>query len=73
MALTSGTTLGHTIDDVRGGPARPFDRAMVLAKFRDNARRKLTDEAVDTAIREIDGLEAAPDLHALTAALRGLG
>ncbi len=70
--LVNGSSLSHTIDDVRGGPARPFDHAMVLAKFRDNARRMLTHEAVDATIHEVERLDGASNLDALTAALRRL-
>ncbi len=70
VTLADGTTLNHTIDDVRGGPARPFDGAMVLAKFCDNARRKLTAPAVERVIAEIETLDGAASLRALSTALR---
>ncbi len=72
VAVTNGTTLDHAIDAVGGGPARPFDRAMMLASFRDNARRKLTAEAVEQVAAEIESIETATDLRALTKTLRQL-
>ena len=70
VELSDGTKLSHSIDDVRGGPARPFDRAMVLAKFRDNARRRLTGDAVERVIDAIDELETTATLRELTTAMR---
>jgi len=70
VRLADGTSLTHTIDDVRGGLTRPFDRAMLLAKFRENARRRLNAHSIEHVINEIETLDSAASLRALSISLR---
>lgn len=60
------------IMDVHGCPARPFSVRHVEQKFRRNARRLLTEEAIQRVIDSVLDLEHATGLVTMTEALRGL-
>lgn len=58
------------IDDVYGNHTRPPGSEALIAKFRANAARSLRPEAIASVEHAIRGLAAAPDLGALSSALR---
>lgn len=58
------------IDDVYGNHTRPPGVEPIMAKFRANAARSLQAQAVASVERALEGLGAAPDLGALSRALR---
>ena len=62
----------HTIriDDVYGNRTRPPGADAVMAKFRANAARSLAPEAVEAVARTASELTSAPDLGAVSRALR---
>ncbi len=62
----------HTIriEDVYGNHTRPPGAGPVLAKFRANAARTLAPAAVEAVVQLVDGLLLAPDVGALSRALR---
>ncbi|PSC05467.1 MmgE/PrpD family protein [Alsobacter soli] len=66
-----GQTRTVRIDDVYGNRNRPAGDAAVRAKFRANAGLALSAESVAALEAAIDHLDEAPDLRAVTAALRG--
>ncbi|MBL8702719.1 MAG: MmgE/PrpD family protein [Alphaproteobacteria bacterium] len=72
VRLADGSTMSHAVDDVRGGPSRPFPRETILAKFRDNAGRRLAPRAVDDVVAGVEGLGSASSLRDVTTALRAL-
>ncbi len=67
-----GASHAIEIQDVLGSSARPFSRAQVLDKFRANATRRLTEEAVGEVIARVEALDAATELSGLASALRKL-
>ena len=69
----SGASQGVRIDDVDGNHTRPPSPERVMAKFRTNAARMLAPDAVDALSRAMQGLALAPDLKALSRALRQVG
>lgn len=69
--LADGSVHSVRVDDVYGNRTRPASEAAVRGKFRDNARRSLSDDGVSALEGAIDGIGGAADLGALTAALRG--
>lgn len=68
--LASGATQTVRIDDVDGNHTRPPAAARVMEKFRTNAARALAPDAVDALLQAAQGLASAPDLKALSRALR---
>jgi 2-methylcitrate dehydratase PrpD len=66
----AGRTETVRIDDVYGNRTRPPGVEQILAKFRANAARSLPAAAVASVERAVEGLAAAPDLDALSRALR---
>jgi 2-methylcitrate dehydratase PrpD len=58
------------IDDVYGNHTRPPGSEELIAKFRANATRSLRPEAIASVEGAAQGLAAAPDLGALSRALR---
>jgi 2-methylcitrate dehydratase PrpD len=70
MKLRDGRVLEHDEPINRGSPDRPLSTDRVRDKFRSNARRSLTAEAVEQVIEIVASLEAKHDLAALGAALR---
>lgn len=58
------------IDDVFGNHTRQPGREAIVAKFRTNAVRSIRSDAVDAIVDAIDTLAGAPDIGALTRALR---
>ena len=58
--------------DVHGSVSRPFSTDDVEAKFRRNAGRLLTTDAVDAVVDAVMHLDTAQSLDMLTAALRTL-
>jgi 2-methylcitrate dehydratase PrpD len=58
------------IDDVDGNHTRPPAPGRVMDKFRVNAARALAPGAVDALARAAESLSTAPDLTALSGALR---
>jgi 2-methylcitrate dehydratase PrpD len=69
----SGSSQGVRIDDVDGNHTRPPTAERVMAKFRANAARVLAPGAVDALAVAAQGLASAPDLKALSRALRQVG
>ena len=58
------------IDDVDGNHTRPPAAERVMEKFRGNAARTLAPGAIEALARSAQGLASAPDLEALSRALR---
>jgi 2-methylcitrate dehydratase PrpD len=69
----AGRTETVRIDDVYGNRTRPPGAAPILAKFRANAARSLPAAAIASVERAIEELAGAPDLGALSRALRQVG
>ncbi|MGH3098794.1 MAG: MmgE/PrpD family protein [Streptosporangiales bacterium] len=70
VTLAAGTTLDATVDDVRGGPARPLDTCEVLRKFHANAAAGgLTDAEAKGLADAILGV-VAPDVSTIANALQ---
>lgn len=72
VTTAAGRAETAEVADVRGGARRPFPRATVHAKFRDNARRALAAGAVERVAALVLGLEREADLSGLSSALRDL-
>ena len=70
MRLRDGRVLEHDEPINRGSAERPLTEADVLAKFRRNAVRALPAARVDALAAALDDLDAAPNVHALAAAVR---
>jgi 2-methylcitrate dehydratase PrpD len=68
--LHSGESQSVRIDDVDGNHTRPPVTARVMEKFRSNAARTLVSSAVEALARACENLVAAPDIRALSGALR---
>ena len=68
--LRSGAPQTVRIDDVDGNHTRPPAAERVMEKFRGNAARALAPGAIDALARAAQGLASAPDLRALSRALR---
>jgi 2-methylcitrate dehydratase PrpD len=72
--LTCETKAGRTetvrIDDVFGNRTRPPGTEPILAKFRANAARSLPAASIGSVERAVEYLAGAPDLGALSRALR---
>ena len=75
--ITCDTAAGASqtvrIDDVDGNHTRPPAPERVMAKFRTNSSRTLAPGAVDALEQAMQGLASAPDLKALSRALRQVG
>jgi hypothetical protein len=68
-----GRTETVRIDDVYGNCTRPPGSEALVAKFRTNAARSLRSEAIASVERAVEALVDAPDLGALSGALRQVG
>lgn len=68
--LRSGAPQTVRIDDVDGNHTRPPAAERVMEKFRGNAARALAPGASETLAQAAQGLVSAPDLRALSGALR---
>jgi 2-methylcitrate dehydratase PrpD len=68
----SGARLLSEVEDVRGTVGRPLGEGEVLGKFLDCASRALEGGAPEQVVAAVDGLDRAPDLAALTGALRAV-
>jgi len=66
----AGRTESVRIDDVYGNRTRPPGVEPIVAKFRANAARSLPAAAIASVERAVEELAAAPDLDALSCALR---
>jgi len=64
-----GRELRHREEHNRGSDKNPLATADILAKFRDNAGRVFDAARTDQVIEAVMGLDKAPDLKALAAAL----
>jgi 2-methylcitrate dehydratase PrpD len=69
----AGRTETVRIDDVYGNCTRPPRSEALVAKFRTNAARSLRSEAIASVERAVEALVDAPDLGALSGALRQVG
>jgi 2-methylcitrate dehydratase PrpD len=70
VTIGSNEKLTAEVLDVRGTPGRPFAQGELPAKFYDCARRMLQGDAPERLAAAVDRLDRAPELAALTAALR---
>jgi 2-methylcitrate dehydratase PrpD len=70
--MNSGASQSIRIDDVDGNHTRPPAAERVIAKFRANAARTLAPLGIDTLAAACENLTSAPNLDALTHALRQL-
>jgi 2-methylcitrate dehydratase PrpD len=64
-----GRELRHREEHNRGSDKNPLATADILAKFRDNAGRVFDAAKTDQVIDAVMGLDKAPNLDALAAAL----
>jgi 2-methylcitrate dehydratase PrpD len=69
----AGASRTVRIDDVDGNHTRPPAPERVMQKFRANAARTLGPDAVEALAQSMQGLALAPDLRALSRALRHVG
>jgi len=69
----AGRTETVRIDDVYGNRTRPPGSEALIAKFRANAARSLRPEAIASVECAVEELADAPDLGALSRALRQVG
>jgi aconitate decarboxylase len=60
VTTSCGATLREDIDDRRGSPENPVDRAAIEAKFRTNVGGALVDSDADRVVEIVAGLEDAP-------------
>jgi 2-methylcitrate dehydratase PrpD len=67
---TAGAPQTVRIDDVDGNQTRPAAPERILAKFHANAARTLDAGAIEPLVRILAELPSAPDLTALSRALR---
>jgi 2-methylcitrate dehydratase PrpD len=68
LTLRDGRTLEHREVINRGHPDKPMQATEVQDKFRDNARRALTDEQIEAvieAVHRLDELSSVAELAAL--------
>jgi 2-methylcitrate dehydratase PrpD len=74
LTVTTRSGARHLVevDDVRGTIGRPFAEGEVLRKFLDCAGRALQDGAPEQVAAAVDALDRAPDLAALSRALRAV-
>jgi 2-methylcitrate dehydratase PrpD len=70
VTTRSNDTLSAAVDDARGTPGRPFASGELLAKYYACSRHVLQGDAPERLAAAVDELHRAPDLAALTAALR---
>jgi 2-methylcitrate dehydratase PrpD len=70
VTTRSDERLSAEVNDVRGTPGRPFAQGELSAKFYNCARRVLQGDAPERLAAAVDRLDRAPDLTALTGALR---
>jgi 2-methylcitrate dehydratase PrpD len=70
VTTRSKERLSAEVEDVRGTAGRPLADGEVLGKFFDCTRRALQDEAPERVVAAVSELGSAPDLAALTTALR---
>jgi hypothetical protein len=68
--LRSGDAHTVRIDDVYGNASRPAKAEEIRAKFRSNAAYVFDAGAIDSLQAALQNLKDAPQLNALTAALR---
>lgn len=69
VILAGGDTRTAAIARPPGGFDNPYDREVLLNKFKGLARRALPDEAIAVLLRAIEGLPQAPGMRRLTAPL----
>lgn len=72
VTTRSGAKLSAEVDDVRGTPSRPLTEDEVLDKFFDCASRAFRDRSPERVVMAVRELDRAPNLTALTAALRSV-
>jgi len=70
VTTRSNQRLSTEVADVRGTPGRPFAQGELPAKFYDCARHMLQGDAPKRLAAAVDWLDRAPDVTALTGALR---
>jgi 2-methylcitrate dehydratase PrpD len=70
LRTTAGEVRVAQVDDVRGGPRRPLQRAETEAKFRANAGRCLSEEMVERTLGSVLALDGLGDARALGEVLR---
>ena len=67
LTLRDGRTVEHREVINRGHPDKPMQTADVQDKFRDNARRALTDERIEAVIEAVDRLDELSSVAELAA------
>ncbi|MCA1834105.1 MAG: MmgE/PrpD family protein [Actinomycetota bacterium] len=70
VRMTDGSTLEERVMANRGGPQRPLSDDELATKFRDNARRSVTDDVaaeIEDAAKRLDVIEDVEDLVRPTA------
>lgn len=67
VKLAGGEEIVEKVLTNRGGPDRPLSAAELTEKFRDNARRRFPEAAVEAVWGRVDGLAELDDVRALVA------
>jgi 2-methylcitrate dehydratase PrpD len=67
VRLAGGEEIVEKVLTNRGGPDRPLSATELTEKFRDNARRRFPEAAVETVRSRVDGLAELDDVRALVA------
>jgi 2-methylcitrate dehydratase PrpD len=70
VRLANGKVLEAREESQRGGPDKPIAPDEVVAKFRDNAARLMSEPQITALQSAVLGMERAPDLSALLALCR---
>lgn len=68
VKLSNGNAHERFVEAPRGAPSNPLSREQLIEKFSQCVSRALvppSSAAVETLVRDIDGLEHEPDMHAL--------
>jgi 2-methylcitrate dehydratase PrpD len=72
VALHGGINLEKSVDDVRGGPARPVSVDVVVTKFIGNAVRRISRDAAERIVERVMDLDALDELAPLSEDLRAV-
>jgi 2-methylcitrate dehydratase PrpD len=67
VRLAGGEEIVEKVLTNRGGPDRPLNAGELTEKFRENARRRFPESAVEAVRSRVDGLAELDDMRALVA------
>lgn len=69
LVMRDGKRLGYKVAFNRGGPGNPMTSPEIMDKFRDNARRVLTGNRIETVIEAVMKLDHTSDVRDFTSLL----